>query len=147
MATVPDTTTFSLQDVVNVVGGTGLVAAHNNAVNGAFDPTYKGSQNQLDDFRNYDDSYDPTWGGYIQWSFDGFTGTDLYFLPYNCSSVRNAQSSTISLETRMGGSVVWSGSLGSGSIDAGYGNSVSIGYSGAFDAVWGNSGGGWQQLY
>lgn len=50
---VPNNTTFSLQSVVNVVGGTSLTAAITNSVDAHFDPTYKGSKNQLDDFRNY----------------------------------------------------------------------------------------------
>jgi hypothetical protein len=54
MATVPNTTTFSLQDVVNVVGGSSLSAAFTNAVDACFDPTYKGSKNNLLNFRNYD---------------------------------------------------------------------------------------------
>jgi len=54
MATVPDTTTFSLQDVANVVGGSGLAESFANAVDVQFDPTYKGSKNNLLNFRNYD---------------------------------------------------------------------------------------------
>jgi len=54
MATVPNNHTFSLQDVVNVVGGGSLTAAFGNAAGSKFDPTYRGNQNELDDFQNYD---------------------------------------------------------------------------------------------
>ena len=56
MATVPNTTTFSLADVVAVVGGSSLVAAFSNAMDVSFDPTYKGSKNNLLNFRNYNTS-------------------------------------------------------------------------------------------
>lgn len=56
MSTVPDTSTFSLQDVVDVVGGTSLVAAFSNSVDSYFDPAYKGSKDALYCFRNYDTS-------------------------------------------------------------------------------------------
>ena len=60
MATVPNTTTFSLQDVINVVGGTSLTAAFANAGDAQFDPTYKGSKNNLLNFRNYDTTRNAT---------------------------------------------------------------------------------------
>lgn len=53
MANVPNTNTFSLQDVIYVVGGTSLVQAFANAVAGGFDPAYVGSKNNLLNFRNY----------------------------------------------------------------------------------------------
>ena len=54
MATsVPNTNTFSLQDVVNVVGGNNLISAFANSVDGCFDSAYKGSKNSLLNFRNY----------------------------------------------------------------------------------------------
>jgi len=53
MGQVPDTNTFSLQDVVNVVGGSSLSAAFTNSVDSYFDSTYKGSKNNLYNFRNY----------------------------------------------------------------------------------------------
>jgi hypothetical protein len=54
MATVPNTSTFTLQDVINVVGGTNLVSAFANATDARFDPSYKGSKDNLLNFRNYD---------------------------------------------------------------------------------------------
>lgn len=54
MATVPNTTTFTLQDVINVVGGASLSDAFANATDARFDPSYKGSKNNLLNFRNYD---------------------------------------------------------------------------------------------
>ena len=54
MATVPNTTNFSLQDVNAVVGGGSLVSCFATAMDVSFDPTYKGSKNNLLNFRNYD---------------------------------------------------------------------------------------------
>lgn len=57
MASVPNTTTFTLQDVINVVGGTSLGAAFTNSVDAYFDSTYNGSKNNLLNFRNYIEVY------------------------------------------------------------------------------------------
>ncbi len=52
---VPNTSTFSLQDVVNEVNPTtdDLVDSFADAVASKFDSTYSGSKNQLLNFRNY----------------------------------------------------------------------------------------------
>tara|TARA_R110001632_G_scaffold187967_1_gene308429 strand:- start:186 stop:584 length:399 start_codon:yes stop_codon:yes gene_type:complete len=52
---VPNTSTFSLQDVVNEVNPTtdDLVDCFADAVASKFDSTYSGSKNQLLNFRNY----------------------------------------------------------------------------------------------
>lgn len=56
---VPNTTTFTLQDVKSEIesnGGsatTSLVAAFSNAIAAGFDSSYEGSKNQLLNFRNY----------------------------------------------------------------------------------------------
>ena len=52
---VPDTTTFSLQDVVNEVNPTtdDLVCCFSEADDGSFDDNYSGSKNSLLNFRNY----------------------------------------------------------------------------------------------
>jgi len=50
---VPNTSTFSLQDVVNVVTGTTLIQSFTNSIDAQFDPTYKGSKDRLYNFRNY----------------------------------------------------------------------------------------------
>ncbi len=52
---VPNTNTFSLQDVVNEVGAvlTSLVACFTNAIACFFDPRYKGDTDRLSNFRNY----------------------------------------------------------------------------------------------
>lgn len=52
---VPNTTTFSLQDVVNVVEPDvyTLQSCFNDAVSAYFDPAYSGSKNSLLNFRNY----------------------------------------------------------------------------------------------
>tara|TARA_R110001606_G_scaffold115263_2_gene243268 strand:+ start:43 stop:459 length:417 start_codon:yes stop_codon:yes gene_type:complete len=53
---VPNTTTFTLQNVVDVVDPTtnDLVDSFADAVASKFDSTYEGSKNQLLNFRNYD---------------------------------------------------------------------------------------------
>ena len=53
---VPNTSTFSLQDVTNVVNPTtdDLVDCFADAVANKFDSSYSGSKNQLLNFRNYD---------------------------------------------------------------------------------------------
>jgi len=52
---VPNTTTFSLQDVVTEINPTtdDLVDCFADAVAGSFDPSYSGSKNNLLNFRNY----------------------------------------------------------------------------------------------
>tara|TARA_R110002049_G_scaffold231127_1_gene403363 strand:- start:6683 stop:7051 length:369 start_codon:yes stop_codon:yes gene_type:complete len=52
---VPNTNTFSLQDVVNEVSPTtnDLVSCFADAIASKFDSAYEQSKNQLDDFRNY----------------------------------------------------------------------------------------------
>ena len=52
---IPDTTTFSLQDVVTEINPTtdDLVDCFADAVSGSFDPNYEGSKNNLLNFRNY----------------------------------------------------------------------------------------------
>jgi hypothetical protein len=58
---VPNTTTFSLQDVVDVVNPTtdDLSDCFSDAVSGYFDPTYSGSKDRLSNFRNYTIANDP----------------------------------------------------------------------------------------
>lgn len=56
MATVPNTNTFSLQDVIDVVGGTSLSTAFANKFDACFNATYKGSKDRLSNFRDYDTS-------------------------------------------------------------------------------------------
>ena len=53
---VPDTTTFTLQNVVDVVNPTtdDLVDCFSDAFTLKFDSNYSGSKNQLLNFRNYD---------------------------------------------------------------------------------------------
>lgn len=66
MAGVPDTNNFSLQDVVNVVGGNSLQDCFDNSVDAFFDPDYKGSKDSLYCFRNY--------GGSVEMWIDYSTG-------------------------------------------------------------------------
>lgn len=53
MPLVPNTNTFTLQDVCNVVGGTTLQEAFYYSESKYFDPTYSGSKDRLSNFRNY----------------------------------------------------------------------------------------------
>jgi len=55
---VPNTSTFTLQDVVNTVNPTtdDLVDCFADAVSSKFDSSYSGSKNALLNFRNYDSS-------------------------------------------------------------------------------------------
>jgi len=52
---VPNTSTFSLQDVQTELGGVNddLIECFSNANASGFDPTYEGSKNSLLNFRNY----------------------------------------------------------------------------------------------
>ena len=53
---VPDTNTFSLQDVTNELGlgsGDSLTDCFNDATSSQFDPNYKGDGDRLSNFRNY----------------------------------------------------------------------------------------------
>ena len=63
MANVPNTSTFNFQDVANSVhndaaAGRSLAAAFSTST-GFFDSSYQESKNQLDDFRNYQNSMAP----------------------------------------------------------------------------------------
>jgi hypothetical protein len=51
---VPDTDNFNLQNVVDVTGGSDLVAAFSNSNDAFFNSTYKGSKDRLSNFRAYD---------------------------------------------------------------------------------------------
>ena len=55
MVKVPNTNTFSLQDVVNVVIpiSNNLVQCFTDSIDGFFDIAYKGSKDRLSNFRNY----------------------------------------------------------------------------------------------
>jgi hypothetical protein len=58
MASVPNTTNFSLLDVKNVLGcAFNQNTCFSYAVDAYFDPTYKGSKNSLMNFRNYTEPY------------------------------------------------------------------------------------------
>jgi hypothetical protein len=56
LTSVPDTDSFSLFDVCEVVspsGGDDLISCFNESDSGLFDPAYEGSLNSLLNFRNY----------------------------------------------------------------------------------------------
>ena len=66
---VPNTTTFTLQNVVDVVDNDdNLVGVFNDAVASKFDSAYSGAKNNLLNFRNYDST-----SGYF--SFNATLGT------------------------------------------------------------------------
>lgn len=79
--TVPNTSTFSYQDVVNVVGGTNLIQSYANAI-GTFDPAYVGSKNSLYNFRNYQNNCRPI----------GLPTVNIYYAPGNASTFSGAAS-------------------------------------------------------
>ena len=63
---VPDTTTFTLQNVVDVVDNDdNLVGVFNDAVASKFDPAYSGVKNNLLNFRNYDSSSNTSFLGSV----------------------------------------------------------------------------------
>jgi hypothetical protein len=105
MASVPNTTTFSLLDVKNVIGSQfDLTACFTYAVGSYFDPTYSGSKNSLMNFRNYTQpfiyvdhttgrwhyntlpydftitnvSYGPSWAG-LTYTYNWTTGSHFYY--------------------------------------------------------------------
>jgi len=117
MANVPNTSTFTFQDVTNAVyndtaAGRNLSSAFTDAT-GTFDATYQGSKNQLDDFRNYktyvfdglilyldagsDNSYPNSGSTWYDLTSNGYDGT--------------LQTGT-SFSSSDGGSIVFDGSTG-----------------------------------
>jgi hypothetical protein len=86
MAGVPDTTTFSLQDVVDVIPGTqtSLQECFDEAIEYFFDPAYAGSKTSLLNFRNY--------GGNVeyQYAYIGAASGELYKVGAGWSTQRNA---------------------------------------------------------
>jgi len=63
---VPNTTTFTLQNVVDVVDNDdNLVGVFNDAVASKFDSNYSGAKNNLLNFRNYDSSSNTSFLGSV----------------------------------------------------------------------------------
>tara|TARA_R110002126_G_scaffold65926_1_gene167830 strand:+ start:27 stop:434 length:408 start_codon:yes stop_codon:yes gene_type:complete len=50
---VPNTTTFTMDDVFDEVGYLDLVTCFSNSVDSYFNPSYKGSKDRLSNFRDY----------------------------------------------------------------------------------------------
>ena len=88
MGWVPNTATFSLQDVVNVTGGTSLTAAFANAQDRYFDSAYKGTKTSLMNFRNY--GYDE-----VMIDRDDNYCADIYNSGSTWSTVRGAGSGSL----------------------------------------------------
>lgn len=151
MSAVPNTTTFGLQDVVDVVVPTtnDLSDCFADAVAEYFDSDYAGSKNQLDDFRNYDNMYSFDWLGFLYPSFDTYDSTTIYFIVQNLSVDRDALSKQFYWEARLSGTPVDSGNFTAGPVDGGgvvyptdaWANQI-------FDEIWCQvSGGSWVQIY
>ena len=87
---VPNTTTFDLQTVVNVVNPTtdDLVDSFADAVASKFDPSYSGLKNQLLNFRNYDSATVNTLT---------VTNTSIGFPPVSVALMQNESTSTQNL--------------------------------------------------
>ena len=66
MANIPDTTTFTLQNVVDIITPTtnDLVDCFSDATDAFFDYNYKGDKDNLLNFRNYGDK---AWFGYMNY--------------------------------------------------------------------------------
>jgi len=84
---VPNTTTFSLQDVTNEFGlgaSDGLQDCFNDSTDGGFDSAYKGSKDRLSNFRNYDGanvltSFSSTLGNSNQTTTCGLSKNETYY--------------------------------------------------------------------
>jgi hypothetical protein len=85
MASVPNTTTFSLLDVKNVIGGPfDLNSCFTYSVDSNFDPAYKGYKNSLMNFRNYTEPYiscSPT-SGVWHWNGTLYYGSNAVTVSY-----------------------------------------------------------------
>lgn len=88
MAGVPDTNTFSLQDVVDVLPGSqnSLQDCFDDAIDDFFDPTYKGSKNSLYNFRNY--------GGSVEMWFEYGIGSAAGYVDHNNASWATVRGAT-----------------------------------------------------
>jgi hypothetical protein len=98
MGNVPDTYTFSLQDVVDVVEPVGvntLQACFDAAADSNFDPAYKGDKNSLRNFRNY---------GFTGVACDddiSVTQTENYYdPPYEIEITLGSNTGTVNVEFR-----------------------------------------------
>lgn len=119
MAAVPDTDTFSLQDVADVVGPVdqSLYGCFQDGDNNMYDSAYLGAKDDMLEFRNYDNAYSYAWGGYIVWAFDYDGGTTFYFIAQNVSTARYGQTSQMYWESQLADVQVSTGNVSSGSLD------------------------------
>lgn len=109
---VPDTTTFTLNDVVTEVVPTtdDLIDCFSDAVSSKFDSAYSGSKNQLLNFRNY--------GAVSLTSFT--TNSSAQFKPYLACSQSTSTTRYYTGLAFANGSVVWNTSSGTGVPSNGY---------------------------
>ena len=152
MGGVPDTSTFNLQDVVDVVPGIGsndLVECFAHAIDGAFNSSYKESKNQLDDFRDYDGEYDSDWGGCISWGLVTYDASKLYFSASNFSTYRDSLTSNIDWRVKLASNIVDSGTSTSGSLNHGASSYPSASWTNpSFDKIEvKTTNGSWMQIY
>lgn len=103
---VPNTTTFSLTDVTAITGGTSLSAAFTNSVDSYFDPAYKGSKDNLLNFRNYKTcpSVGDSWGGGVVAYL--FVSGDPGYVSGQCHGIIAATSDQTNAEWGCGGTVI-----------------------------------------
>jgi hypothetical protein len=150
MAVIPNTNSFSLQDVVDVISPSSndLYECFQDAIAECFDPNYEGDKNELNDFRNYDDSYLSDWKGYIQIFVVSVDSTTIYFECDNVSLARDDQSQSFNWEARLSGSPVDSGSVSSGTLDHGESSYPTDSWSDpSYDSIWAQvAGGSWHQI-
>jgi len=92
----------------------------------------------------YATGYSRDWLGYIIWSYDYQSGSTLYFVAYNGSTI-NDQSSTMEWQVRDGGgSVVDAGTVYSGVLDEYQDSYPTDSVTGTWASIWGRvSGGSW----
>ena len=108
MSTVPNTTNFTLQDVVNAVQPSfnSLRTCMNEADDALFDPAYKGNKDRLSNFRNYGNVIVGGYGYLYNW----------YIIENNVNNLINglhipSDTEFITLSDYLGGDTVSGGKL------------------------------------
>ena len=116
MGAVPDTNTFSLQDVLNIVATSfqtlddAVYEAGNTFPQGCWDPAYSGTKDSLYNFRNYDNAYDPIWESFLIVVLGYISGSEIDLYIENLSQNRTI-SATVYWEAILSGNPVDSGSV------------------------------------
>ena len=81
---VPNTTTFTMDDVFDEVGYLDLVTCFSNSVDSYFNPSYKGSKDRLSNFRDYKvtvtfTSFSSSFGSFSQSIACGQSNNQTYY--------------------------------------------------------------------